>query len=167
MGTREEEVLDDLLGPEQPAANGPQVVGLVEQSADQAAREEDAVVVSKHGAVRSADATLERYDLIPKCVLKRLAQVFAYGAWKRGERNWEQGLSGSDTLNRVYRHLIEWEEGTEELPTSATCNDDHLAHALWNICALMHHEEKHPDLLMDIPGRRELRQRLEEGSHNE
>jgi len=90
------------------------------------------------GAVRSSDADNERYDLITPIGLRRLAMTYAEGAKKYGEYNWLKGIPASDLLNHALRHLNLFMLGDR--------SEDHLAHAAWNIFALMHFEETRPDL---------------------
>ena len=103
------------------------------------------------GAQRSSDADRERYDLISTVGLRRLAETYAEGAAKYGERNWEQGFPASVVLNHALRHLNQWLAGDD--------SEDHLAHAAWNVFALMHFEEIQPHLI-DLPSRRQS-----EGKH--
>lgn len=85
------------------------------------------------GATRHNDIGDARYDLISPYAIERLAQVYGYGAKRHGDRNWEQGLPKSDTLNRVLRHL--------NLYLMGDASDDHLGHAFWGIAAIIHFEE--------------------------
>lgn len=96
------------------------------------------------GAKRSGDAESERYDLISPIGLRRLAETYAEGAAKYGDRNWENGFPASVILNHALRHMNLWLDGNRQ--------DDHLAHAAWNLFALMHFEELRPELI-DVPTR--------------
>lgn len=96
------------------------------------------------GAMRSGDADRERYDLISPIGLRRLAETYAEGAAKYGDRNWEHGFPASVVINHTLRHLNLWLDGDTR--------EDHLAHATWNLFALMHFEELRPDVI-DIPAR--------------
>ena len=104
----------------------------------------ESVRVFDSGAVRSRDADKERFDLIPQVGLRRLAETCAEGATKYGERNWEKGFPASSLLNHALRHLNHWLTGDND--------EDHLAHAAWNLLALMHFEEENPELI-DVPTR--------------
>jgi hypothetical protein len=99
------------------------------------------------GAVRSGDAEDERFDLISPVGLRRLAQTCAEGAMKYGDYNWQKGLPASSTVNHALRHINLWMMGDN--------NEDHLAHAAWNLLAIMHFEELRPELI-DIPARQEV-----------
>jgi hypothetical protein len=96
------------------------------------------------GAVRSCDAEGTRFDLIPQVGLRRLAETCAEGAAKYGDRNWEQGFPATSLMNHALRHLHLWLAGD--------ASEDHLAHATWNLMALMHFEEQRADLV-DVPSR--------------
>lgn len=96
------------------------------------------------GAQRSGDAQSERYDLITPIGLRRLAETYAEGAVRHGERNWELGMPASVLTNHALRHINLWLDGDD--------SEDHLAHAAWNLFALMHFEELQPELI-DVPTR--------------
>jgi len=97
------------------------------------------------GAVRSTDANSTRYDLISPVGLRRIAETYAEGAKKYGDNNWQKGMPASDTMNHAIRHLNLWLSGDK--------TEDHLAHAAWNLIAIMHFEELKPDCI-DVPTRR-------------
>lgn len=96
------------------------------------------------GAQRSGDAESERYDLITPIGLRRLAETYAEGAARHSERNWELGMPASALINHALRHINMWMAGDD--------SDDHLAHAAWNLMAVMHFEETTPELI-DVPTR--------------
>ena len=98
------------------------------------------------GAQRSADADGERYDLIAPIGLRRLAETYAEGAAKYGERNWERGMPASVLMNHAIRHLYLWIDGDT--------SEDHLSHAAWGLFALMTFEEVAPEFI-DLPTRPE------------
>lgn len=96
------------------------------------------------GAVRDMHEGKGRFDLLPMCVLLRLAQHYERGAIKYAERNWEKGIPAHSFADSAFRHLVKYLDG---------CTDeDHLIAAIWNLCGLAWTEEKHPEL-MDIPAR--------------
>jgi hypothetical protein len=97
------------------------------------------------GAVRSADADEVRFDLITPIGLRRLAETCAEGAEKYGEVNWQKGIPASQMLNHAIRHLYLWLAGDSQ--------EDHLAHAAWNILGVCHFEESLPEMI-DVPARR-------------
>ncbi len=86
----------------------------------------------------------QRFDLISPIGLRRLSETYAEGAAMYGDRNWENGFPASVVINHALRHLILWLDGD--------MTEDHLAHAAWNLFALMHFEELRPEVI-DIPAR--------------
>lgn len=92
------------------------------------------------GASRSMDAETTRYDLICPVGLRRLAERYAQGAKQHGDANWLNGLPAGDTLNHLIRHIELWRGGDR--------TDDHLAAAAWGLFALMHFEEKQPEMIV-------------------
>lgn len=96
------------------------------------------------GAVRSTDADGVRYDLMSPHALERIAMTCAEGANKYGEHNWTKGLPISSCINHALRHIVLYLAGDDA--------EDHLAHAAWNLMAVMHFEEVLPDM-QDIPAR--------------
>ena len=71
-----------------------------------------------------------RYDLIPVPMLKRLAELYARGAEKYGDRNWELADS-EEELERFkascMRHMFQWHVGETD--------EDHAIATIWNIIA--------------------------------
>lgn len=96
----------------------------------------------KTGAVRGTDANDVRYDLLSPVAVEAWARTCAEGARKYGDDNWLKGIPRRDLLNHALRHLFLYIKGDTSEP--------HLAHALWNIAALIHFEECPP-----YPGWRE------------
>jgi hypothetical protein len=75
-----------------------------------------------------------RFDLIPQSWIRSLAQILTVGAAKYEPRNWEKGLSYSETLGSLHRHLDSWLSG-ERYDKETKCH--HLGHVAWNALALM------------------------------
>lgn len=96
------------------------------------------------GAVRDMHEGKGRFDLLPMCVLTRLAQHYEAGCLKYGDRNWETGIPCHSFADSAMRHLVKYMDGQTD--------EDHLIAAIWNLCGLAWNEEKRPDL-MDIPAR--------------
>lgn len=94
------------------------------------------------GAVRSTDADNVRYDLVSPIGHRRLAETCAKGARKYGDNNWLKGIPASDLLNHALQHIGKFLAGDT--------SEDHLAHASWNLFAVMHFEETRPELI-DVP----------------
>lgn len=97
------------------------------------------------GALRSTEGDEERWDLITPVGLRRLARTYAEGAAKYGAHVWERGIPASNLMSHALRHLFCYLEGDR--------SEDHLAHAVWNILAICHFEEKKPEMI-DIPTRK-------------
>ena len=87
----------------------------------------------KSGSVRTTDADDHRFDLVSPFGLFRLAKIYAEGAKKYGDRNWELGQPIGDVLNHAERHLQMWKKGDR--------SEDHLAKVAWGMFAIMHYEE--------------------------
>lgn len=91
------------------------------------------------GAVRGTDADLTRYDLISPIGLRRLAETYAEGSRKYGDDNWLKGIPANNLLNHAIKHIEQWRGGDT--------SEDHLAHAAWNLFAIMHFEEFMPEMV--------------------
>lgn len=96
------------------------------------------------GAVRDMHEGKGRFDLLPMCVLLRLARHYENGCQKYGDRNWEKGIPCHSFADSAMRHLVKYLDGWTD--------EDHLIAAIWNLCGLAWTEEKNPEL-MDIPAR--------------
>ena len=96
---------------------------------------------AKRGATVAgqADDVYPRFDLISPWALLRLARTYGEGAAKHGPNNWRKGMPGSDLMNRVLGHCLAYLRGDH--------TEDHLAHAMWGIAALIENEELRPELM--------------------
>lgn len=97
------------------------------------------------GAVRDMHEGKGRCDLLPMCVILRLARHYEAGAKKYTERNWEKGISAHSFADSALRHIFKYMDGQND--------EDHLIAAIWNLCGLAWTEEKRPEC-MDIPARK-------------
>lgn len=83
------------------------------------------------GMVRDVQRGKPRFDLIPDDCLYRLANLYARGSEKYGDRNWELADS-KEELERfkasAFRHFMAWKSGQD------TGEDEAIA-AVWNIFA--------------------------------
>lgn len=102
------------------------------------------MTVFASGAVRDKKTGKGRCDLLPACVLLRLARHYENGARKYGEYNWQKGIPCHSFADSALRHLFKYMDGWTD--------EDHLIAAIWNLCGLAWTEEKLPEL-MDIPER--------------
>lgn len=91
------------------------------------------------GGTRSSDADDVRFDLITPVGMRRVAKRYADGAIKHGDRNWEKGIPASVTINHMLNHLNKWQSGDR--------SDDHLAAVAWGALALLHYEERNPEMM--------------------
>ena len=104
----------------------------------------DEMTVFASGAVRDNRTGTGRCDLLPACVLLRLARHYERGAERFGEYNWQKGIPCHSFVDSALRHLLKYMDGWTD--------EDHLIAAIWNLCGLAWTEEKLPEL-MDIPER--------------
>lgn len=78
-----------------------------------------------------------RFDLIPVMPLRRLAELYARGSAKYGDRNWELANSREE-LERfkasAMRHMFQWAAGETD--------EDHPTAVAWNLFAYLTIEEK-------------------------
>lgn len=81
------------------------------------------------------DAGKPRPELIPPSAITAAAQVFAFGAEKYDDRNWELGISYGRLYGALQRHLNAFWNGEQLDPESG---EPHTAHAL--CCLMMLHE---------------------------
>lgn len=95
------------------------------------------------GAVREATPGRGRFDLASPYVRRRIALVYERGADKYADRNWEKGMPYSRYMDSALRHITQWQMRMDD--------EDHLAQAIWNLCAIAHHEEAGPEGLDDRP----------------
>lgn len=95
-------------------------------------------------AVREPADGKGRFDLITPFGLRRLARWYELGAHKYADRNWERGgIPFSRYLDSAMRHLNKFTMGMND--------EDHLAAAVWNLMAIMHHQELGQLELDDLP----------------
>lgn len=77
----------------------------------------------------------ERYDLIPAAPLREVARLYAKGAEKYEERNWEKGYNWSLSYAAMMRHAQAfWGGGQSYDPETGT---HHLAAVMFHAMALM------------------------------
>jgi hypothetical protein len=66
-----------------------------------------------------------RMELLPPTSLKRIAQVFTYGAKKYASWNYTKGLEYSRLYGALQRHMTAWYEGEERDPETGFSHLDH------------------------------------------
>ena len=94
-------------------------------------------------AIREPSDGKGRFDLITPYGLERLAKWYELGAKKYSDRNWEKGLPFSRYFDSAMRHMVKFIMGRYE--------EDHLAAAVWNLMAIMHHQALDEMELDDLP----------------
>lgn len=85
-----------------------------------------------------------RYDegknqlaLISPLALWEIGRIYTMGARKYTARNWEKGMPYTKTMDAALRHIVKWLAGHRNDEESGL---HHLAHAAWNLIALLHYE---------------------------
>lgn len=94
-------------------------------------------------AIREPTLGKGRYDLITPFAEDRIAKWYELGAKKYADRNWEKGMPFSRYVDSAKRHINRYIKGMED--------EDHLAAAVWNLMAIIHHEELGEIHLDDMP----------------
>lgn len=97
----------------------------------------------ENAAMREPSTGKGRFDLITPYGITRLAKWYELGSKKYTDRNWEKGMPFSRYLDSAFRHLIKYMMGMKD--------EDHLAAIVWNILAIMHHQELGEYHLDDLP----------------
>lgn len=116
----------------------------VETDVDSGIKSSGEMTVFASGALRDKKTGKGRCDLLPACVLLRLAKHYERGAERFGPYNWQKGIPCHSFADSALRHLFKYMDGWTD--------EDHLIAAIWNLCGLAWTEEKLPEL-MDIPER--------------
>jgi hypothetical protein len=81
-----------------------------------------------------------RWDLVPFEQLEQIVEVYTFGAKKYEANNWKKVKNARGRyLSALFRHLIAYCKG--EMYDDET-KYKHLAHAGWNVLALMYFEDK-------------------------
>lgn len=94
-------------------------------------------------AIREPSSGKGRYDLISPFATRRLADWYELGSQKYSDRNWEKGMPFSRYIDSAKRHLDKFIMGMED--------EDHIAACVWNLFAIMHHQELGQADLDDMP----------------
>jgi hypothetical protein len=82
------------------------------------------------GMRRDTDKGKPRYDLIPRPMLRRLAELYARGAEKYGDDNWTLADSQAEVDRfqaSAFRHFMQWLEGDRD--------EDHGIAVVFNVFA--------------------------------
>lgn len=92
---------------------------------------------------RKDDIGKLRFDLIPIKPLEELVRVYAIGAKKYNDRNWEKGLKWGRVFAAMMRHGWKWWGGEQFDPIDG---QHHLASVAWCALALIEYETTHREL---------------------
>ena len=79
-----------------------------------------------------------RFGLISPVGLRRIAETYGEGSGKYGDYNWEKGIPTKSLMDHAMAHINQYNLGDR--------SEDHLAHAAWNLIAIMHNEELLPEM---------------------
>lgn len=85
------------------------------------------------------DGAKPRYDLIPPDALERLAELYALGAKKYGERNWEEGMTWGRIFAALMRHAWAFWRGEKY---DQIDGQHHLIAVAWNAFVLYEYEQR-------------------------
>lgn len=94
-------------------------------------------------AIREPTEGKGRFDLITPFAEDRIAKWYELGSKKYADRNWEKGMPFSRYIDSTKRHINKFVKGMED--------EDHLAAAIWNLMAIIHHQELNQKELDDMP----------------
>lgn len=83
----------------------------------------------------------DRLDLLSPYALKQAARVMTKGAKKYKLRNWENGLSLSETAGSLLRHITSWMAGEDY---DEETGELHMAHAMVNTMMITHLQKYYP-----------------------
>ncbi len=84
-----------------------------------------------------------RWDLFPVGPLTQVAELYAMGAKKYSDRNWEAGMTWGRVFAAMLRHAWKWWGGERDDPVDG---QHHLASVVWCALALMEYETTHKEL---------------------
>ena len=84
-------------------------------------------------AIREPTEGKGRFDLITPFAEERIAKWYELGSKKYSDRNWEKGMPFSRYIDSAKRHINKFVKGIED--------EDHLTAAIWNLMAIIHHQE--------------------------
>lgn len=85
-------------------------------------------------ATLKKDTDKLRYDLVPAEAIEELVKVYTFGAKKYAPHSWEAGMKVSRIYAALLRHITAWWMGEDVDKESGL---SHLAHAAWNVIALL------------------------------
>jgi hypothetical protein len=98
------------------------------------------------GSRRDSREGKGRYDLLPSKALRRVALLYARGAAKYGDVNWQLGQPYSRCMDSLLRDAFQALDGQTD--------EDHLAAVVWNALAIIQFQEEGRTDLDDLEERR-------------
>ncbi len=98
---------------------------------------ESGVVARSKSIGQRFDEGKSRVDLLPADALMEVGAVYAAGAKKYGDRNWEKGMKWTRMLGPLLRHLFQWMRGIER---DEETGQRHIAMVVWNALGLLTYE---------------------------
>lgn len=96
--------------------------------------------LSKEGV--KYDEGKARFSLIPVMPLREVANLYAMGAKKYSDRNWEKGIKWTRIYDAMNRHMTSWWAGETH---DQVDRQHHLASVIWCALTLMEYERTHPE----------------------
>lgn len=84
-----------------------------------------------------------RFDLLPPAPLWEVAELYAAGASKYADRNWEKGYAWSLSFAALMRHAWQFWDGEKVDPET---QKHHMASVVFHAFALMQYGITHPEL---------------------
>lgn len=85
------------------------------------------------------DQDKPRYDLIPPEFMDQLATLYARGAKKYADRNWEKGMKPTRIFGALMRHAWAWMRGETHDPETGA---HHMVAVAWNAIAIVTYHER-------------------------
>lgn len=101
--------------------------------------EEDNITVSTDQNGIKDDNGKARFDLIPAHAIEALAELYATGAKKYDDRNWEKGLSWGRVFAALMRHAWAWWRGEKKDPEDG---QHHMTSVAWCAFALYEYDRR-------------------------
>ena len=119
---------------------GPPVVGIAGNNLGFA--DKDRLVVSAGGGAKESKGKPMLY-LVPPQMEEGAARALEFGLKKYAANNWRKGISHSELVSAIKRHLNAWNEGEDNADDSGL---SHLDHAAADLAMLMNMQVSHPEL---------------------
>lgn len=98
----------------------------------------DGTEVVEHGDRNGTAEGKPRFSLLSVWATEGLAKVFTAGAKKYAAHNWAKGLSWSETIDSLERHLAAFKKGEELDDGPGGTGLPHIDQVAWNAHVLSH-----------------------------